>query len=635
MHRVNAGVSRGGSVYAAQHEAGTAVLCRLAFANDRDDQRTKFREMSETFQFHREIIVSGDDALSRTIVEELRGAGARIIKINTAADLLGAGVHRARAVVCAGPNDAVNLEIALLARQYSPDVRVVARLANDVLREAVADVNGPGAILDVAELAAPSVVEAVLSRHAHQFGTGGIEFVVWGSEAPYSGTLREIYSDLAPVAVVRGKNSPAPGEVVPCPGRDLKVYAGDWTSMIGIRDELENRGIKVPPRTATRARHSRVRRVIDAARAMRDDVNPMLYPSLAFAVLLTLGATVVVRFNYQHPRMSWIDALYFASETITTVGYGDFSFAEQSTSLRLFAVGLMFGGVTVTAILVAFIADLLLSRRFVQSAGLLRARHMRDHVVVVGLGSVGIRVVTDLTAAGYDVLVIEQDEDNRFLSTLAELDVPVIFGDSTMRQTLESARVDRARGVAVVTHDDMENIETGIVLLEILGADTKVPIVMRVQGRALGAAVNQRFGFENVRSIVDLVAPWFIGAAMGLQVLGTFWVGQRSFMVGGMLVAAGSELDGLKMFELSTQTRVIAITRPEGTVSLRPRRGSLLTAGDTVYLIGPYRELIATLRKGQPPAHTAINGERAASLAAARSHRPDVRPPRWAPDPED
>jgi hypothetical protein len=156
---------------------------------------------------------------------------------------------------------------------------------------------------------------------------------------------------------------------------------------------------------------------------------------------------------------------------------------------------------------------------------------------------------------------------------------------------------------------------------------------MRVQGRALSTAVSRRFGFENVRSIVDLAAPWFIGAAMGLQVLGTFWVGQRSFMVGGMLVAAGSELDGLRMVDLSTQTRVIAITRPEGPIRLRPRRDALLQAGDTVYVIGPYRELIATLRKGQPPPLTAINGERAATLAAARSaHRPDMRPPRWAPD---
>ena len=614
---------------------GVSLSTKVAIGPDsKPRRRPDFRESAEAFQFHREIIVCGEDALSKTIAEELRGAGARIIKINTAADLLGAGVHRARAVVCAGPNDAMNLEIALLARQYSPNVRVVARLANDVLREAVSAVNGPGAILDVADLAAPSIVEAVLSRNTHQFDTAGIEFVVWGSEAPHGGTLREIHADLAPVAVVRGKNSPEPGEVVPCPGRDERVYTGDWTSMIGVKEELEARGIKLPRKTSTRARHSRIRRAFDAARAMLDDVNPMLYPSLAFAVALTLGATAVVHFTYQNPRMSWIDAMYFASETITTVGYGDFSFAQQSTSLRLFAVALMFGGVTVTAILVAFLADLLLSRRFVQLAGLRRARHMRNHVVVVGLGSIGIRVVSDLTAAGYDVLVIEQDEDNRFLSAAAELDVPVIFGDPTMRQTLESARVDRARGVAVVTADDMENIETGIVLLDILGSDTKVPIILRVQGRALGAAVNQRFGFDNVRSIVDLAAPWFIGAAMGLQVLGTFWVGQRSFMVGGMLVAAGSELDGLRMWELSTQTRVIAITRPEGPTSLRPRRGARLQAGDTVYLIGPYRELISTLRKGQPPPTSAVNGERAATLAAARSHRPDVRLPRWAPNPD-
>ncbi|OBI20880.1 potassium transporter TrkA [Mycobacterium sp. E2327] len=584
---------------------------------------------------HREIIVAGDDALSRTIAEELRGAGARIIKINTAADLLGAGVHRARAVVCAGPNDAINLEIALLARQYSPDVRVVARLANDVLREAVSTVNGPGAILDVAELATPSLVEAVLSRNAHQFDTAGIEFVVWGAEAPHDGTLREIYGDLAPVAVVHGKKSPSPGEVVPCPGRDQRVYAGDWTSMIGVKDELEARGIKVPPATATRARHSRARHAIDAFRAMRDDINPMLFPSLAFALFLTLAATAVVHFTYRNPRMSWIDALYFTSETITTVGYGDFSFAQQAPWLRLFGVALMFSGAIVTAILVAFLADLLLSRRFVQGAGLRRARHMRDHVVVIGLGSVGIRVVSDLAAAGYDVLVIESDENNRFLPTAAELDVPVIFGDPAMRQTLESARVDRARGVAVVTSDDMENIETGIVLLEILGSDTKTPIVMRVQGRALGTAVNRRFGFENVRSIVDLAAPWFIGAAMGLQVLGTFWVGQRSFMVGGMLVAEGSELDGLTMVHMSTQTRVIAIIRPEGPIRLRPRRDARLQAGDTVYLIGPYRELIATLRKGQPPPLTAINGGTAATLAAARSsHSRETRRPRWAQETE-
>ena len=37
------------------------------------------------------------------------------------------------------------------------------------------------------------------------------------------------------------------------------------------------------------------------------------------------------------------------------------------------------------------------------------------------------------------------------------------------RQTLESARIDEARAVAVLTQDDVVNIETGIVLQNILG----------------------------------------------------------------------------------------------------------------------------------------------------------------------
>jgi Trk K+ transport system NAD-binding subunit len=570
------------------------------------------------------IIVSGDDALATTIVEELNNAGVHIVKLATAAGLADAGVARARAVICAGDDDATNLEIALLARQANPGVRVVARLANDVLRTAMAADRRPGAILDVAELTAPSVVEACLADTAHPFEAAGINFVVSGAEAPRDATLREIYGDLAPVAVIHSENCATPGEVEACPGRDLSVHAGDWTAMIGTADELAARGIKVPKPAATRSRRPPLRRALDAARALRDDLNPMFVRALMAAACLLVGSTVILRFSYQRPGMQWIDALYFSTETIATVGYGDFSFVQQPVWLRLFSVMLMFAGVITTAVLVAFIADLLLSRRFARSAGRRRARHLRNHVIVVGLGSFGSRVVADLAAAGHDVAVVERDENNRFLSTADELDVPVIFGDATLRQTLESAGVKHARAVAVLTQDDMVNIETGIVLREMLGPRVMpevnrpdVPLVLRVYDRALGAAVAQRFGFDNVRSTVELAAPYFIGAAMGLQVLGTFSVGQRSFMVGGMHVAAGSELDGLQMFMLSTQTRVIAITRKDAPVELHPRRDAWLRGGDTVYLVGPYRELLATLRKGQPPAQPDIGGGSPAKAEAS------------------
>jgi Trk K+ transport system NAD-binding subunit len=563
----------------------------------------------------RHIIVSGDDALATTIVEELNNAGVSIVKLGSPAELADAGVARAVAVICAGDDDAINLEIALLARKANPNVRVVARLANGVLREAVASDNGPGAILDVADLAAPSVVEACLARKEHPIEAAGIEFVVCDAEAPRDGTLRDIYGDLAPVAVIHGRNSATPGQVVVCPGRDLEVHVGDQTVMIGAPETLADRGIKPPGPQLTRTRRPRLRRMFEAVRTLRNEVNPMFYRAFAAALTLWIGSTAILRFSYQTPPgMTWIDALYFSTETVATVGYGDFSFMHQPTWLRLFSIMLMFAGVTTIAILVAFIADLLLSRRFAHSAGRRQARHLRNHIIVVGLGSFGIRVVSDLTAAGYEVAVIERDENSRFLLSAAQLDVPVIFGDATLRQTLESARVDHARAVAVLTQDDMVNIETGIVLREMLGPRTMpevhrpdVPIVLRIYDRALGSAVAQRFGFEHVRSTVDLTVPWFIGAAMGLQVLGTFSVRQRSFVVGAMHVAAGSELDGLRMFELSTRTRVIAISRQDAPLNLHPRRDAWLNSGDTVYLVGPYRELLATLRKGQPPAPATVN----------------------------
>ncbi len=202
---------------------------------------------------------------------------------------------------------------------------------------------------------------------------------------------------------------------------------------------------------------------------------------------------------------------------------------------------------------------------------------MHGHIIVCGDDPLGMRIIEELQRAGRG--------DPRREFARRELDVPVIFGDAKLRQTLEAARLDEARAVALLTQDDMVNIETGIVLREILGPRVlpelnrpDVPIVLRLYDRALDAAVAQPFGFDYVRSTVELAAPWFIGAAMGLQVFGTFSVGQRSFMVGGVRVERGSALDGLRMADLSTQTRVIAITRagqgrPAATPARHPGHG--------------------------------------------------------------
>ena len=551
------------------------------------------------------IIVCGDDALAMQIIDELNDAEISVVPLKSPKALNSADVATARAVIAASPDDALNLEVALLARRANPHVRVVARIANTSLREAMDDPDDPGDMLDVADLAAPSVVEALLGRTAHTIHVGEVDFVVSGAIAPVNGTLREIYGRLAPVAIIRGPNSADAGDVIPCPSLDAEVRQGDWTSMIGRPEELSAQGMRVG-RTGdiTAPRRPALWRLMDTVRAFSDDIHPTFYRALAVLAGLLIGSTIVLRFNFRSPGMSWMDALYFSTETLATVGYGDFNFMHQPLWLRLWGVVMMLGGLATTAIVVAFVADVLLSRRLSQATSRQHVRHMRHHFVVIGLGSFGIQVASMLKEAGYSVVVIERNEVNQYLPTATALKIPVIIGDATQRNTLEAARVEHSRAIAVLTDKDMVNIETGIVLREILGLDQsphgqRIPIVMRIFDRDLGDAVGHRLGFQYVRSTVDLATPWFIGAAMGLEVLGTFSVGQRSFMVGGVRVQPGSELDGVQMFELSTHTRVIAIERDGEPEVLHPRRDARLQAGDTAYLVGPYHELLDTLRKGQ------------------------------------
>ncbi len=550
------------------------------------------------------IIVCGEDALARRIIDELGDADVRTLQSPTG--LAAADVATANAVICASTEDSLNLEMALLARRANPGVRVVARIANPVLRQAMDDDNGPGSVLDVADLAAPSVLEALLGRTAHTIRVAAQDFVVSNAAAAVDGTLREIYGRLAPVAVVRGANSLAAGDVLACPPLDTRVCVGDWITMIGRPGELADSGMPVAGSVdAIVPRRSRRVRFGDSVRAFHHDLNPMFYRALAVALALLIGSTLILRFAFRQPDMGWVDALSFATETLTTVGYGDFNFALQATWLRLWGVVMMLSGIATNAILVAFIADVLLSRRMPQAASREKVSHLRDHIVVVGLGSFGVRVAGMLREAGHDVAVIELDEDSRYLPAAAELGIPVIFGDATLRPTLAAARVSQARAVAVLTENDMVNIETGIILQEMLGAAAGAecaaglpPIVLRIYDRELGAAVGHRLGFEHVRSTVDLATPWFIGAAMGLEVLGTFSVGQHSFMIGGVQVQEGSEMDGMPMLGVSTQTRIIAVERRDGRVEFHPHRDARLSAGDTAYLVGPYRELLETLRRG-------------------------------------
>ena len=123
--------------------------------------------------------------------------------------------------------------------------------------------------------------------------------------------------------------------------------------------------------------------------------------------------------------------------------------------------------------------------------------------------------------------------------------------------------------------------------------------MLRVFDRDLSRNIERNFTFDAVRSTSALAAPWFVGAALGLSIISTFFVEQELFLVARLTVAASGGLAGLSMMELTARIRVIAISRaPEHRfIEYPPRRSTRFAPGDHAYLIGPNEELLAVLRR--------------------------------------
>jgi Trk K+ transport system NAD-binding subunit len=549
--------------------------------------------------------------------------------------LMSAGLAGAIAVICAQDDDLSALETALLARRLRAEVRVVAQLANPAVGRAVKEAGV--AVLDVAGLSAPSVVEVCLGEGVQEMSLSGMRFLAARTTAPSAGTLRELYGALAPVAVM-----PQDGDVLVCPGRDTEVSAGDEVTLIGTPGELAAADVIDHPErirrlTATaspggpfagaapgslgvlgalggeqpddpRAGQGAAER---ALRALRDLAVSLARAAdrriaIALGALLTVlvTATVVLRFTYQYAgpghRISLLDAMYFTVETVTTVGYGDYSFRGEPDWLVVFAVLLMLAGALFVAVFFALVTNMLVSRRIEESLGRQKITALRGHVLVIGLGTVGLRVAREVHDAGRDVVVIEMNERNRHLGQLRALGVPVMIADATLPEVLASARLAAASAVAVLTSDDLANLETGLAVRDQLGPRwPATPVVLRIFDPQLAHSVKDTFGFRHVRSTAALAAPWFVGAALGLDVLSTFYAGDEPLLIARLTVTPGGGLEGLRMDELTGRTRVLALRRAADRSVLEhpPRRTTRFHQADEAYLIGPYDELLTVLRR--------------------------------------
>ncbi|MFI0816237.1 NAD-binding protein [Streptomyces sp. NPDC021115] len=181
-----------------------------------------------------------------------------------------------------------------------------------------------------------------------------------------------------------------------------------------------------------------------------------------------------------------------------------------------------------TAVFTAGVVDRLLAPRAVGIVGP-RALPRGGHVVVVGLGQVGLRLCTQLQGLGIGVIAVERNPAAPNLRLAKALGVPVVVADATDRFVLRRLRLGRAQAMAAVASDDLDNIAVSVAALAVA---PELRVVMRAGDHEAIAETRSLFKIGLVHDLGSLSAAYTTASLTGLRPRGVLAHGKRLLVEG-------------------------------------------------------------------------------------------------------
>jgi Trk K+ transport system NAD-binding subunit len=462
----------------------------------------------------------------------------------------------ARAVALVGNSEVGNIHAALRMQELNPDTRLVIRMSNTSLGQQIRTLFNDCAVLSDGAMAAPSFVAAAL-----------------GDQAP--GHVR-----VAGRTLYVARRSDRPTTVI-CGLADTRHSEGD-PRLLPNRPENANLVLAVADKSPREPLHQhRQRRSTGLTRSL-----PLVLNRRLMQVALVLLAVIVVG----TVSLS-ITAGYSVIESIYFVLLDVAGAANPETALKgpakVAQVVVTLAGLALVPAITAAVVDAIVRARLAGPLGRLR-QPISGHVVVVGLGEVGLRVVAQLNDLGVPVVCVEANEDAVGVPLARREGLPIVFGDATRKETLRSAWVSTCRAVVTVTSDDITNLEAGLNSRDLRD---NVRVVLRLFDDDLAGRVHRNFLIPVSRSVSFLAAPAFAAAMMERQVIGTIPVGRKVMLIADVPIAQGSALEGRPLSDAnqSGESRVLAVRRRGGQhFDWEPQSGYLLVRGDRLIVLATH-----------------------------------------------
>ncbi len=238
---------------------------------------------------------------------------------------------------------------------------------------------------------------------------------------------------------------------------------------------------------------------------------------LAFAIE-TVTAVFVLDDNV-------VDATYGSAKTLVTVDPNP-KVSEGPEWYKLFTSATMLVAFVFAAGFTAGLVNRVIDRRLTGVLGR-RAVPRRDHVVVVGLGQVGLRLCLLLRACGLAVVAVERDGEGENVGLAKQAGLPVVVGRGADQSLLRRLSLPNATAVAAVTPDDLENIS---VAMAARAVHREIHVVLRVGDGQVANETRSLLGLGLVRDVHRIAAALLATMALGREAESVVCLGEDAHL---------------------------------------------------------------------------------------------------------
>ncbi len=549
------------------------------------------------------FVVCGDDALARRLVEELiqvhrhpvtvilpsrlrnygpqlaRLQGVRIIEAERLGPevFLRARLASATALALLKQDDVGNIDAALVAQELNPRLRLVIRMFNMSLGHHVRVLLRNCRVLSDASIAAPAFVAAALGEVAPSY-----------VRLPGQTLAVARRADTAPSDVICGLADTSRGEPELLPPDDERcdlVLVRATGMRAAALDEAAARRASI----AARARLvGRVRRLVGALVSRALGVS-----ALVLVALLVLCLVALWLLNGQ---LSFWQAAYVT--LLNAVG-GASADLHLSGPIQVVQAVAVVTGVAFIPVVTAAVVEAAVNARLALALGSSRGPEA-GHVVVVGLGNLGTRVIQQLRDLGVPVVAIDKTESARGTRLVREQGIPLIIGDASHPETLHAASLGTALALLALSTDDMVNLEAA---LQGRAVNRDLRVILRLFDGEFADRIQRSFGIASSKSVSYLAAPAFTAAMLEREVIGTISVKRGVLLVAEVPVEPGSRLDGgtVAAAQRAGEVRVVALSAAGARPTWSPPLGRRLAPGDRVIAVATRAGLSRMLAASTPP----------------------------------